>query len=193
VQTAVIVPVKSFAHAKGRLSSVLDPRQRAQLAARMAAIVIAAAAPLPVTVVCDDEDVVSWAQQQGARALHLPGLGLNSAVAVAIETLAAQGAARVVVAHSDLPLARSLASVAHGAGVTLVPDRHGDGTNVMVLPTMTGFVPAYGAGSFRRHIAEALRLGLGVRVVRHRMLGWDVDVPADLSIVDSWTFPDSPQ
>jgi 2-phospho-L-lactate/phosphoenolpyruvate guanylyltransferase len=191
VQTAVIVPVKNFAHAKGRLASVLDPSQRAELAARMAAIVVRAAAPLPVVVVCDDEEVVEWAARHGARALHLPGLGLNPAVGSAINTLAAEGTTRVVVAHSDLPLATSLFSVVGGRGVTLVPDRHGDGTNVMVVPTGAGFVPAYGAGSFRRHLTEARRVGLPVRVVRDRKLSWDVDVPADLSIVESWTFPDS--
>ena len=50
----VLIPIKAFHAAKQRLSPDLDPSQRADLARWMAAEVIAAAAPLPVVVVCDD-------------------------------------------------------------------------------------------------------------------------------------------
>jgi len=57
---AVLIPVKAFGAAKGRLAEVLDGQARADLARSMATIVVAAAAPLPVTVVCDDDDVDAW-------------------------------------------------------------------------------------------------------------------------------------
>ena len=66
--------------------------------------------------------------------------------------------------------------------MTLVPDRHGDGTNVASIPTGVGFTFAYGPGSFRAHRAEATRLGLTLRLVADTRLGWDVDVPADLEV-----------
>jgi 2-phospho-L-lactate guanylyltransferase len=66
-------------------------------------------------------------------------------------------------------------------GVTLVPDRHGDGTNVIVIPTDSGFVFSYGPASFARHHAEAQRLGLDVRVIHNDRLAWDVDRPDDLT------------
>ena len=69
-------------------------------------------------------------------------------------------------------------------GVTLVPDRHDDGTNVASVPTGTGFRFAYGPGSFARHQAEADRLGLPLRVEREPRLGWDVDLPDDLVTPD---------
>ncbi len=87
---------------------------------------------------------------------------------------------RVVVAHADLPLAVDLTWPARHAGVTLVPDRRDDGTNVACVPTGAGFEFSYGPGSFRRHGAEARRLGLPLRVVREPRLGWDVDLPSDL-------------
>ena len=70
-------------------------------------------------------------------------------------------------------------------GVTIVPDRRGDGTNVLALPTAAPFVFAYGTGSARRHQAEAERLGLPVRVVPDDALGWDIDTPDDLALYDS--------
>ncbi len=56
----------------------------------------------------------------------------------------------------------------------------GDGSNVVCVPTGTGFRFHYGPGSFARHRAEAQRLGMRCRVVRDPELTWDVDVPADI-------------
>ena len=177
---AVLVPVKAFADAKVRLAGELDATARAELARSMAAAVLRAAEPLPVFVVCDDAEVASWATVAGAEVLWRPGHGLNGAVSDGVVALAALGFARVVVAHADLPHARQLAWAAWFPGITLVPDRRDDGTNVVSTPTDAGFRFSYGPDSFRRHAAEARRLGLGVRVVRAPRLGWDVDLPDDL-------------
>ncbi len=176
----VLVPVKAFHEAKARLAPALDPAERAALARSMATTVVAAAHELPVAVVCDDDEVAAWAQGLGVRVLWRPGHGLNGAVTDGVATLAAEGVARVVVAHADLPHAQDLRTVAGGDGVLLVPDRHDDGTNVLAVPAASGFTFAYGGGSFARHRAEAERLGLEVHVVHSARLGWDVDVPADL-------------
>lgn len=183
--THVLVPIKSFAHAKVRLSAALDQRDRAELARRMAARVIAAAGPMPVTVVCDDESVATWAREQGANVLWTPRLGLNGAVADGVARLARdRRAVEVIVAHADLPLAEDLTRLAGFSGITFVPDRHGDGTNVLCLPTGIDFPFSYGPGSFERHRAAADRLALPYRVLRDPRLGWDVDVPDDLDVPD---------
>jgi 2-phospho-L-lactate guanylyltransferase len=179
---AVVVPVKDFRRAKVRLAEHLDAAARATLARDMAEIVLVAAAPLPVSVVCDDADVRAWAESVGADVIWTPGLGLNGAVQAGVAELAERGVQTAVVAHSDLPLATSLAWVATTEGITLVPDRRLDGTNVIAVPTTAGFRFTYGAGSFERHRTEALRLGLPVRIVRDARLGWDVDHPADLAL-----------
>jgi 2-phospho-L-lactate/phosphoenolpyruvate guanylyltransferase len=73
-----------------------------------------------------------------------------------------------------------LAWVARFEGVTLVPDRRDDGTNVACIPTGHGFTFSYGPASFGRHRAEARRLQLPLHIVRQPSLAWDVDVPGDL-------------
>jgi len=180
--TALLVPVKAFAQAKQRLAPALDPANREALARAMAATVLAAAGDLRAVVVCDDEAVRAWAETEGAEAIWTPGLGLNGAVEAGVAHLARRGVERVVVAHADLPLATDITWLADGDGVTLVPDRHGDGTNVACVPAASGFAFAYGAGSFTAHRAEATRLGLLVRMVPDAALSWDVDVPADLEV-----------
>ncbi len=179
---AVLVPVKAFTEAKLRLAPALDAGQRHALARAMATRVLGAAGTLPVAVVCDDTEVATWARDHHALVVWEPERGLNRAVEAGVDRLAAEGAARVIVAHADLALARDLAWVGAFAGVTLVPDRRDDGTNVACVPVARGFTFSYGPGSFARHGAEARRLGLALRVVREPQLGRDVDLPSDLAV-----------
>jgi 2-phospho-L-lactate guanylyltransferase len=176
----VLVPVKAFGQAKRRLHQAMDAPERAALARAMADRVIAAAAPLPVAVVCDDTDVADWARAQGALVVWEPGRGLNGAVESGVDHLRGGGVTHVTVAHADLPRAADLAQVGDFPGITLVPDRYGNGTNVMALPTDVGFGFSYGPGSFARHRAEAHRLGLPPRVLDRPDLAYDVDEPGDI-------------
>lgn len=181
--SVVLVPVKSFSHAKERLAPSLDRRRRAELARVMAEHVLQAARPLPVAVVCDDHEVAEWAASKSAMVLSEAGRGLNGAVAAGLETLREAGASEVIVAHSDLPLAQGLSRLAGFAGVTLVPDRREDGTNIICIPASCAFRFAYGPGSFARHTAEVHRLGIPLRTIREPELAWDVDVPSDIPAV----------
>ncbi len=177
---AVLVPIKAFADAKHRLEPALSDRERLALVQRMAEQVVRAAAPLPVAVVCDDNEVAAWARRHGALVIWEPGRGLNGAVEEGVARLGDIGVDQVTVAHGDLPRATGIGTIAPFFGVTLVPDRHGDGTNVIRLPARCGFRFSYGPGSFSRHRAECTRLGLAARVVSAPDLTWDVDVAADL-------------
>jgi len=178
-----LVPVKAFTQAKRRLSPTLGPAERAALARTMADGVLVAAAAAPVAVACDDAEVATWAESRGARVVWTAGLGLDGAVARGLEVLAGDGYRQVIVAHADLPLATDLTRVAHFPGVTIVPDRHEDGTNVLCVPCTPAFPFAYGPGSFRRHHAAARALGHDVHIARLPDLSWDVDVPDDLIAV----------
>ena len=180
VDTEVLIPIKAFADAKRRLSRRLDPEQREHLARAMAERVIAAASPLAVNVVCDDEAVAAFAASLEANVIWCPEKGLNAAVTEGVTQLRDRGVLAAVVSHADLPFAESFDRLIGWHGVTLVPDRHMRGTNVAVVPTDSGFGWSYGSGSLNRHRAEALRLGLPLRIQRIDALSWDVDLPDDL-------------
>jgi 2-phospho-L-lactate guanylyltransferase len=150
----------------------------------MATQVVRSSGALPAAVVCDDAEVAEWAAREGAIVIWTPRLGLNRAVQQGVAELASMGAARVVVAAGDLPLATELEWAARFPGVTLVPDRRHDGTNVIAVPSGSGFRFAYGPGSYARHLEEASRLELSVRIVHMSPLAWDVDLPEDLVTVD---------
>ena len=84
-------------------------------------------------------------------------------------------------AHGDLPRPIGLAGVVQPGTITLVPDRHGDGTNVVALPTASRLracrtAPARSAATSPRRWTA----GRAVEVRRDPLLGLDIDTPADL-------------
>ena len=184
MKPVVVIPVKSFTTAKGRLADTLTPAERESLARDCATRVVRAAGPLPVLVVCGDESVAEWARGLGARVVGQDRPGLDMAVAAGMEAAAGLGFDHVIVAHADLPLAESLAHVAHEGTVTIVTDRHHDGTNVLSVPLGIGFTTAYGPGSCDNHVRIAERLGVAHRVLVDDALSLDLDTADDLSELD---------
>ncbi len=177
----MLVPIKAFHLAKGRLAPVLDEPTRHRLARWTAERVLAAGGDGPVAVVCDDPEVADWAAAHGAIVLRDAGNGLNGAVDRGVARLHADGHRHVVVVHSDLPLPGSLVTFARADTITLVPDARLDGTNLLSFPTDAALRAAYGGGSFRRHLAAALATNCAVEVVRDPLLALDIDHPRDLT------------
>jgi 2-phospho-L-lactate/phosphoenolpyruvate guanylyltransferase len=181
----VLVPIKSFSTAKGRLAPVLDGPARVGLVRSMAARVLAAAAPLPVCVACDDRDVAAFATSLGAEVAWTPGLGLNGAVEAGVARLASLGASYVTVVHADLPYASGIGTLAPFDGVTVAPDRHRRGTNLLRVPTSVAFTMHFGRDSLRAHLDECARHGLDVEVLERDDLAFDVDDPDDLTELET--------
>lgn len=181
MDVAVLIPVKRFTTAKGRLATVLGDRDRVRFAEWMAARVLDAVAELPTFVACDDPDVRDWAERRGATVIWGAGLGLNGAVDDGVRLIGERGFDQVVVSHADLPRPAPLAQLATAGRTTLVPDRRRDGTNVMSFPTAAPLRADYGAGSFSRHLAQAqANPSTAVELRVDRDLSLDVDTPLDL-------------
>ncbi|MRX48902.1 2-phospho-L-lactate guanylyltransferase [Paracoccus sp. S-4012] len=182
----ILIPAKSFRRGKSRLASVLSPTVRARLCRDLLGrtLAVARSTGARVAVVTEDEEVAALALAAGAMALPDPGVGLNAAVAHGAALLG--HAAPLVVLPADLPAlsAAALLAAAEVPGVTLVPDRHEDGTNLLVLgpAERARFGFAYGPGSLARHRAEAARLGASCRIFRHPALAHDIDTAADLGL-----------
>jgi len=193
VRLAVLVPVKRFTAAKGRLTGVLADSERARLAEWMASGVLDVVAEIPTFVACDDEEVATWATRMGAHVIWGAGLGLNGAVDDGVAHVTSNGYDHVLVSHADLALPGSLLEVARDGCITLVPDRRHDGTNVMSFPAAHPLQAAYGGGSFGRHLAQALAIGsVPVEVRSDPQLSLDLDTPRDLThpliakVLPSW-------
>jgi 2-phospho-L-lactate guanylyltransferase len=181
VEPAVLIPVKAFHAAKARLSPTVTAADRAALARWMAGRVIDAVRPLTTFVACDDDAVAQWAESLGATVLWGPGLGLNGAVDAGVETIAGKGFDDVIISHGDLPLPRSLPTLARPGAVLIVPDRRRDGTNVIVRPCAITLPASYGRGSFRNHLDQALASRRPLTVRYDTELSLDLDTIADLT------------
>ena len=183
----VVVPLRSFALGKARLADVLDDDARQAFTRAMAERVLGAAGDRPVVVVSSASEVVSWARGLGVANIADAG-SLDSAARAGREWVRDLGLARVIVMHADLPMATEIDSIAGDADApvaVIVPDHHNDGTPVLAIPSAADFEFAYGPGSCARHVAEAQRCGLEVRLVHDRALGFDVDDATDLDTLAS--------
>lgn len=180
-RTTALVPVKAFAAAKQRLAPVATPQERRQLATALTTRTITRlVAERPTAVVSDDDEVLALATELGAMPIRCSGPGLDLAVTEGLDHLRNSRIDRAIVVHSDLPLLDDLLELDATTGVTIVSDRHGQGTNAIAVPIDADLRWAYGAGSLHRHRASVLRLGLALCRVHRQALCFDLDTPADL-------------
>ncbi len=177
---AVMIPIKSFASAKIRLSTVLDSNARANLAKELATSVVSACLETPVFIACEDDAVESWARNLGAEILRNPSEGLNEAVDFGFRSLKDRGFESVLITHGDLVYPAGLLSLFEMEEIVIVPDSELDGTNVLVLPTNIDFEFSYGPGSYTRHLKSATMLEAEVLVVADSPFSFDIDGPDDL-------------
>lgn len=184
MRTVAILPVKSFGRAKQRLGQAFPDRPA--LAAAMVADVLDALAAVPslsgVIVVTAEPVAAEIARGLGAQVVHDPDeTGQSDAVARGV---AATDAERVLLVPGDCPALdpdEVQALLARTAPVVIVPDRHGTGTNALLLAPPDVMTPAFGEGSFERHSALARAAGAEPDVADVRTLGLDVDTPDDLA------------
>ena len=179
---ALVVPLKSFANAKGRLASILDPEQRERLSRACAERVVGAAGGARVVIVSDQgTDVSEWASARGLTCIAQTSPGLNGAAHDGVVWARDNGFTIAAIAHSDIPLADNVAQFIDGDTVVIVPDSANDGTNVLVVPTAADFTFHYGPGSFKKHVDEAITRGFAPRIALSDEWSHDLDNPDDLS------------
>lgn len=175
----MIIPVKSFAMGKRRLSGVVDAATRARLGRGLAGHVAATVAATGLTplIVTADPDVAEWSTRAGFPSLPDPAAGLDEAARAGVEWVRSLSSPWMVL-HSDLPLlssgdVRALISTLDRDGGVIAPSSDG-GTSAIGSREVIGF--SFGASSFHRHLR---RLGHPGVVTRPGLL-LDVDSPADL-------------
>jgi 2-phospho-L-lactate guanylyltransferase len=187
-----LIPIKGFDRGKSRLSEVLTPLERAQLARDLFEHVVRVLRASPaiddIAVVSDSPEARKHAERLGIMALSDAdgSQGLADVVDGALHELERRGATSVVICMSDLPdlTVQDLASVVRQldeSDVVLVPDLLQQGTNVIAVKPPTGLPSCLGHDdSLHRHHARARELGLTVSVQLSSGIAFDVDRPPDL-------------
>jgi 2-phospho-L-lactate/phosphoenolpyruvate guanylyltransferase len=191
MRAIAIVPVKRFADAKRRLAVGLDDERRMALVAAMLEDTLAAIAgvrSIERTIVVTGDPHAQEIVAASGSAEVLPDPGDEGHVVAALAGIAraeVDGAECVLLLPGDCPLLepKELDRLLTGVPtsyVAIVPDRHGIGTNALVLAPPDAIRPAFGEDSRERHVAAARKAGVPYAVEELPSLALDLDTPADL-------------
>ena len=193
--TAILLPIKNLDDAKQRQGSVLSRQQRSRL---VWAMLIDMSKALnestladTVVVVTGDARVMQHAHRQGWEVVKENNqVSESDSVDRASMLLRKRGLDSVLRLPGDIPLLRardvdSLMKEKIGSpGALLVPSRDGSGTNALYRSPPDVFPSHFGQNSVERHMAEARRVGVNLRLVENMRVALDLDDPVDL--FDFW-------
>ena len=190
MRATAVVPVKRFAVAKSRLATGVEETRKPELVAAMVADVLEAISEARLVertiVVSQEPRAAELAAAAGADLLSDFDDASHSAAALAgIAAAEEAGAGCVALLPGDCPLLdpRELDKMLTGVPdryVAVIPDRHGTGTNALVLAPPRAIEPSFGEGSRERHVAAARAAGVPYGVEELPSLGLDLDTPADI-------------
>ncbi len=185
----ILVPIKSLAGAKQRLSPILNPEERFALAQAMCEDVLEALANWQsrpaVAVVTTDSFVCDLAARFNFEVIADTNAGETSAIEMATAVCRERGAESTLVVPADIPMIDSselqkIADSAPKTGAVLVPDAAGRGTNAAWRSPGDLFPLRFGNDSFLPHLAAAKETGLPCVVLELPGIARDVDRPEDL-------------
>lgn len=196
MKATAIIPVKRFGHAKRRLLDSLDRPQRAALLKAMLADVLSAteaANGIERVILVTGEGRAERLALHHAQRSRTPlevlrdpdERGHSEAATLGIIRALSLGAEASALLPGDCPLLdpeeldAALERMTPGR-VAVVPDRHGTGTNALLLCPADAIGPAFGEGSAARHSERVERAGHQLAVEPLESLGLDLDTPDDL-------------
>jgi 2-phospho-L-lactate/phosphoenolpyruvate guanylyltransferase len=195
MSTIAILPVKSFGSAKQRLAPTLGAGSREALARAMFSDVLASLRRVPSldAIVVVTADRVAETAALGERVDVLRDTeqsGQSQAALTGIRHADERGFDRVLLVPGDTPLLDPgevavllRQSREDEPGVVVVPDRHGEGTNALLLSPPDAIEPSFGPGSRARHVAAARAAGVSCVVAELSTLMLDVDTGDDLALL----------
>ncbi len=167
----------------------LEPQQREDLVQAMFRDVLAALASTALdgmVVVTASPRARAIALRHGAQVVEDREAGHNAAALLGVQAALAQGAERVLLVPGDCPAMRPeevgglLDHPVSAPSVLIVPDRHGTGTNALLITPPDALAPSFGPGSCQRHLELAWAAGAQAEVVEVPSLALDIDTPEDL-------------
>jgi 2-phospho-L-lactate guanylyltransferase len=189
-KATAVLPVKRFAAAKRRLGAGIEEGRRRELVAAMLVDVlegVGTARMIERTIVVSGEPAArEIAAAAGVDVVDDPDdSGHPEAALIGIAAARADAAGCVVLVPGDCPLLDprdldKLLTAVPDPYVAVVPDRHGTGTNALLLRPPDAIRPAFGEGSCERHLEAARLAGIPHGVEELESLALDLDTPADI-------------
>ena len=189
-----IVPVKPLRRGKSRLSGTLSEDERTELNRALLQNTLKTFSDLreveEVLVISRDPQALAIARHHGARTVREDGQPeLNTALKRATVIAQVYATRGVLILPADLPLVtrEDVLTLIERAGeppaVVIAPDRHGTGTNALLISPAGLIEYDFGENSFQRHCQRTREAGARLEIVDLPTLGLDLDLPEDLELV----------
>ncbi len=184
-----IVPVKTLASAKSRLSPYLTQSQRQTVVLDMLDhvlhVLLASRLLERVSVVSPDARVLEQAAAWGAQALLEEQQGHNPALHAAALRERAGGATALLTISADLPLLsisdiRALVEQSRQHQVVLAPSRDRTGTNAILVRPPLALPYLFGPNSLQQYLQAARQWKLSSTIYHSLGLALDIDTVDDL-------------
>ena len=198
-----IVPVKPLRRGKSRLAGALSEDERTDLNRSLLQNTLKTLSELKeveeVLVISRDPQALTIARNYGARTVRENGQPeLNTALKRATVVAQVYATGAVLILPADLPLVtpEDIRALIERAGeppaVVIAPDRHGTGTNALLISPSGLIEYDFGENSFQRHCQRAKEAGARLEIVNLPSLGLDLDLPEDLELVRQFELPTIP-
>ncbi len=189
-----IIPVKPLRRGKSRLAGALSEDERTQLNRTLLEHTLKTLSGIreleEVLVISRDPQALTIARNHGARTVREDGQPeLNTALKRATVIAQVYATRGVLVLPADLPLITRedvLTLIQHADDppvVVIAPDRHGKGTNALLMSPSGLIEYDFGEDSFQRHCDRVRESGARLEIVDLPSLGLDLDIPEDLEII----------
>jgi 2-phospho-L-lactate/phosphoenolpyruvate guanylyltransferase len=189
-----VIPVKTLWKGKSRLAGVLKNDERERLNKLLLEHTLSTLRDVPeitqTLIISRDVGALALARQYGARTVQEDGAPtLNSALKRATLFAMKFGVQRLLILPSDIPFLnkqdlQEIIDIDDDPPVAvLVPDRHEDGTNAMLISPPGRIDYSFGIGSFKRHCQGVKAAGFKLVITRNEHIGLDLDTPEDLNLV----------
>jgi 2-phospho-L-lactate/phosphoenolpyruvate guanylyltransferase len=190
ITTVAILPVKKLEDAKQRLSDVMPSGFRRALAEAMYSDVLIALRRAKsvdqVIVVTADRAAARIAEGNGTIVLQDTGSSHSEGAIIGLRRAHEMRVPRALLVPLDCPLLdpaeldELIARRVPRDSALIIPDRHGEGTNGLLLTPPAALIPSFGEGSCQRHVDLATERGSTPEVVEVPTLALDIDTPDDL-------------
>jgi 2-phospho-L-lactate/phosphoenolpyruvate guanylyltransferase len=191
-----IIPVKPLKRGKSRLAGVLTVEEREKLNKEMLVRILVCVRNVPqinfFVVISYDPATLSIAREMGAKTvLESRITNLNRALRKATAAARAYKATQILIMPADLPLINEkdiqqfIKLGENKDGITISSDHRENGTNALLVNPIGAIDYNFGDWSFRKHIEQAERKKIAVRVANINSFKFDLDIPEDLELIKS--------
>jgi 2-phospho-L-lactate guanylyltransferase len=185
-----IIPIKPLRRGKSRLSSVLSEDKREGLNQYLLTSTLQCLKNISkidhILVISYDPSALTLARKFGARTV-LENRNTNINCALRKATLAAKAinSSKILIVPADLPLLTKddILAVIGKSGdppeIVIVPDRKMSGTNILLINPIGAIKYDFGEWSFRKHVEQAERKKINIKICERKNLSFDLDLPED--------------